>query len=154
MGVRAVCTKTCPGRAATDRAVESTRVLTSGANPRTGFVKVSLTQCLRRLYCAGSDGKYDEAKQVERGDPLRYVLVPPVSEETDHSGVTENVSQADMVLRRVSGGQQKGETTKSDTAAARPSGPADKRPSLFVSPLLVTRRRSSAVRADSGRAAS
>ena len=53
-----------------------------GANPRTGFVKVSLTQWLdagtklRRWYCVGSGRKYVGAKQLVRGDPLRSGLVP------------------------------------------------------------------------------
>ena len=63
-----------------------------GANPRTGFAKVSLTQWLnggtklRRWYCVGSGRKYVGAKQVVRGDPLRPRLAPPGLEETDHSG--------------------------------------------------------------------
>ena len=40
---------------------------------------------------AGTDPKYDEGKQVERGDPLTSGLVPPVSEETDHSSLAESV---------------------------------------------------------------
>ena len=49
----------------------------------------TLVRKLRRWYWAGSDRKYDEARQVERRDPLRSGLVPPGSEETDHSVVSE-----------------------------------------------------------------
>ena len=87
-----------------------------GANPRTGFVKVSLTQWLnagtklRRWYCVGSGRKYVGAKQVVRGDPLRPRLAPPGLEETDHSGVTERVRPS----RQGSEGSV-GKTTKGDT---------------------------------------
>ena len=40
---------------------------------------------------AGTDPKYDEARQVERRDPLRSGLVPQVSEEADHSSLAERV---------------------------------------------------------------
>ena len=76
-------------------------------------MKVSLTQWLdcdtklRRLYCVGSDRKYFGAKQVERGDLLRSGLVPPRSEETDHSGVSERVQPS-----RQSYAESVGKTTK------------------------------------------
>ena len=87
---------------------------------------------LRRWYWVGTDQKYVGAKQVERGDPLRPGLVPSGPEETDHAGVSERVQlsregSAESVARTT-----KGETTEGGTAGAR---------------------RSSAVRADSGRAA-
>ena len=75
---------------------------------------------------------------MERGDLLISGLAHPVSEETDHSSLTERVRRAEKVLRSV-GRTTEGETTESGTAAARPSGPADERPSLFVSFLVVTR---------------
>ena len=87
-----------------------------GANPRTGFVKVSLTQLLdagtkvRRWYCVGSDRKYVGAKQVVRGDPLKPGLEPPGLEETDHSGVTERVRPS-----RQGAEGSVGRTTKGDT---------------------------------------
>ena len=87
-----------------------------GANPRTVFVKVSLTQWLdagtklRRWYCVGSGRKYVEPSQVERRDPLRSGLVPPGLEETDHSGVTERVRPS----RQGSEGSV-GRTTQGDT---------------------------------------
>ena len=68
-----------------------------GANPRTGFVKVSLMQRLdagtklRRWYCVGSGRKFVGVKHVVRGDPLRPGLVHPGLEETDHSGVSGRV---------------------------------------------------------------
>ena len=109
-----------------------------GANPRTGFVRVSLTQRLdagtklRRWCCVGSDRRYLGAKKVERGDPPRSGLAPPGSEETDHSGVSESVQLSRQGSAESVGRTTKGETTESGTAAAR---------------------RSSAVRADSCRAA-
>ena len=87
-----------------------------GANPRTGFVKVSLTQWLdagtklRRWYCVASGRKHVGAKQVVRGDPLRPGLVPPGLEEADRSGVTERVRPS----RQGSEGSV-GRTTKGDT---------------------------------------
>ena len=101
-------------------------------------MKVSLTQWLdagtlfRWWYCVGSDRKYVGAKQVERGDPLRLGLVSAGSEETDHSGVSERVQPSRQGSAESVGRTTKGETTEGGTAAAR---------------------RSSAVRADSGRAA-
>ena len=70
-----------------------TRELAFGRYPlRRGW---TLVRELRRWYWAGSDRKYDEPRQVELRDPLRAGLVPPVSEETDHSrcGRCENVKQ-------------------------------------------------------------
>ena len=61
-----------------------------------------------------------------------------MSEETDHSGVTERVRPG----RQVSAGSV-GRTTKvtpSNTAAAPPRGPADERPSLSVSVVCHGRR--------------
>ena len=85
---------------------------------------------------AGTDPKYDEEKQVERGDPLTSRLVPPVSEETDHSSLAESVRPSRQGAAGSVARTTKGETTESDTAAARPSGPADERPSLSVSPVV------------------
>ena len=60
-----------------------TRELAFGRYPlRRGW---TLVRKLRRWYWAGSDRKYVVTRQVERRDPLRSGLVPPVSEETDHS---------------------------------------------------------------------
>ena len=88
---------------------------------------------------AGAKRKYDDEKKVERGDPLISGLAPQGSEEADHSAAADRVrpsrrGHAGCVERTT-----KGETTESDTAAARPSGPADERPSLCVSFFVVTR---------------
>ena len=88
---------------------------------------------IRRGYFVESDRKYVGAKHVERGDPLRPGLVPPEPEETDHSGVSERVQLSRQGSAEFVGRTTKGETTDGGRAAAR---------------------RSSAVRADSGRAAS
>ena len=69
---------------------------------------------------------------MERCDPLRPGLVPPGLEETDHSVVSDRVQLSRQGSAESVGGTTKGKTTDGSTATAR---------------------RSSAVRADSGRAA-
>ena len=105
-----------------------------GANPRTGFRHPLVLYAVRsggtlerRTHCrckAGTDQKYDDEKQVQRGDTPSSGLAPP-----------------DKVLRQVSRGRQRCEATENSTA--RPSGPADERPCLSVS--VVRRRDKSAV---------
>ena len=92
-----------------------------GANPRTGFVEVSLTQWLdagaklRRWYCVGSGRRYVGAKHVVRGDPLRPRLVPPGLEETDHSCERVQVS-------RQGSAESVGRTTKGETTEQQHDG--------------------------------
>ena len=64
-----------------------------------------LVRKLRRWYCSGSARKYDEAKQVERGDPLRSGLYPQGRKRRITQLCLKEVGRADKVL---SGGRQKG----------------------------------------------
>ena len=50
----------------------------------------------RRTYCrckAGTDRKYDDEKQVQRGDTLSSGLATPAPEVTGHPGVTESSAE-------------------------------------------------------------
>ena len=144
MGVRAVCTKTCSGRAANDRAVGGTSVLvlTSrdvwaptrelafGRYPlRCGW---TLVRELRRWYWAGS---YPKVRRTETGGAERPAQSRTGTPSVGRDGSLEmwpmRKCQADEVLQGVK--VTEGETTENGTAASRPSGPADERPSLSVS---------------------
>ena len=98
----------------------------------------------RRTYCrckAGTDRKYDDEKQVQRGDTLSSGLATPAPEVTGHPGVTESSAEQTRFCVKCREGRQRGQATENSTA--RPSGPADERPCLSVS--VVRRRDKSAV---------